>query len=295
MKTRNLFILMTIIVGFLVTGCTGLQTFTTAARPGDTIALTMGWNQELSRDDLTVTITPAIGDPVTYLPGNPAVRALINLHPDPISRLIVERETGDFSDNGYFYSVLMENTVTGPDKDFFQKVLLMDLPSGIASGTAAVSFSSSGGESLPSQYVEILSGTGTRNNFQIQEGLSPTLGQQLVLAERASHYTVSFSGTVVPHAIQVDLTHDADESLGGTGVPYVVSTRGADKKGAYWSDDGSSMRVILIPNNSALGDLVNFKFYIAGGLQNLQVASVSAYDIDGNPVSGVNAAVSSFP
>ena len=285
------------LVTFLTTGCTGFQSFTTAARGGDTVSLTMGWNQDLSKDQLTVTITPSSGGPIVYLPGDPAVRALVNMYPDPLSRLIVERETGDFSDDGFLFSAFMENSITGADKDFSQKLLLLDLPAGIATGSATLSFSSTGGETLSSLAVEILPGTGASHQFQVQEGLTPTLGTQLVLAERAPNYAITFSGSIVPHAIQVDLTHDPDKNNGGVGLPYVVNVRGTDVKTTNWgASNGTDIRVILMPSGAApLTDLVNFKFYVAGGLQNLQLvpSSVKAFDIDGNEISGVSALLTS--
>jgi len=222
------------------------------------------------------------------------------MYPDPLSRLIIERETGTFADDGYLFSVFMENTVTGPDKDFSQKVLMMDLPTNIGDGPATVSFSSTGGETLLSQTVEILPGDPvSRNEFQVQEGLTPMLGEQLDLGERVPHYKVSFTGSPVPHAIQIDLKHDPDQSLGGTGNPYVVSPRGTDIKSALWHDDGNNLRVILMPTGAPITDIVNFKFYVAGGLQNLDIddplLSVSAYDIDGGTIEDISASISAYP
>ena len=293
---RNMTVLCVVILTqMLVSGCTSFSSFSAAGQPGETIALALGWNQNLSRDELTVTITPATGSPVVYLPGDPAVRALINLYPDPLSRLVIERETGTFADDGYFFSVLMENFVTGQDKDISQKILMMDLPTEIIDGPATVSFSSTGGETLPPQNVTVLpGGPVARHEFQVQEGLQPMLGEQIDLGERVPHYIVTFSGSPVPYAIQIDLTHDADQ-----GSPYVVSPRGTDIKSASWSDDGSNLRVILMPTGAPLTDMVNFKFYIAGGLQNLQLAdpllSVSAFDSSGTSIPDISASINSYP
>ena len=293
MLTKQLFLLVVIISGAQLLGCTGFESFSTAARSGDTVALTLGWNPELTKDQLTVTITPSSGGPVVYLPGDSAIRALVNLYPDPLSRLIIEREAGTPTDDGWLFGVLMENTVTGADKDFSQKVLIMDLPPGILAGPATVSFASTGGEVISPLTVEILPGTGARHEFQVQEGLQPMLGEQVDLAERAPHYTISFSGTEVPHAIQIDLTHDPDQSSGGSGKPYVVGSRGSDVKSAIWSDDGSNLKVILLPTGTAITDFVNFKFYVAGGIENLQqvLGGVKAFDSFGNEVTGVSATV----
>jgi hypothetical protein len=104
--------------------------------------------------------------------------------------------------------------------------------------------------------------------------------------ERGAYYTVNFSSSEIPHAIQIDLVHD------GGGYPYVVAPRG-DILSATWSDDGTNLRVILIPSGSStLQDIKHFKFYVPAGnngLTNLALDAVSAYDINGqglvNPVT----------
>lgn len=276
-------------------GCTGVQTFPLAARAGDTISLAVGWNKKLSRDQLTITITPSSGIPVVYAPGDPAVHALVNLYPDPLSRLIVERETGTSSDAGFFYGSLMENEITHNNKDFSQKLLIMDLPSFLAEGPAIISFSSTGGETIQPITIEVLPGVGSPHNFQIQESYTPFLIGQINLAERAPHMAVAFSGPVIPYAIHAHLTHDPDAQNGGVGTPYVVTPRGNDIKSTYWSDDGSNLQVIVMPSNSTkpMSNFVNFKFAVAGGLQNLQIApgGIKAYDVNGNEITGVTATI----
>jgi len=123
------------------------------------------------------------------------------------------------------------------------------------------------------------------------------LGEQVDLAERAPHYTVSFANNQgaaeVPYAIQIDLIHDPDQSIGGIGEPYVVAARGGDMKSASWHGDGSNLRVILMPTGAPITDFVNFKFYVAGGIQNLQegLGGVKAYDSTGNELTGVSALI----
>jgi hypothetical protein len=87
------------------------------------------------------------------------------------------------------------------------------------------------------------------------------------------------------------MVHDPDKAHGGTGVAYVINPRG-DIKNVTWSDTGSNLRVILTPAKDAvLSNMLNYKFYVAGGVKNLSVLNIKAVDIDGNPVSGVTASV----
>src|SRR3569832_2542990 len=72
-----------------ISACTGVKTFTTAARPGETVALAIGRQTDLKRANVTVTITPATGPAVVYPPLDTRVRSIHNLYPDPVSKAIV--------------------------------------------------------------------------------------------------------------------------------------------------------------------------------------------------------------
>jgi hypothetical protein len=84
--------------------CVGVQTFTPAARQGDTVALAVGWQKHLLRSNITVTITDALGVVTTYAPNDAHVRAIINMYPDPVSRAVVGTMTNqDFGLSGDKY------------------------------------------------------------------------------------------------------------------------------------------------------------------------------------------------
>jgi hypothetical protein len=120
---------------------------------------------------------------------------------------------------------------------------------------------------------------------------------QLQSMERAPKYTISFSGgSTLPAALQIDLTHSPASSAGGVGTPLVVNPRG-EMKNISWTDDGTHLRVILLTSGDGTTkdpSLTNyawkyFKFYVSGGITNLLVTNVKAYDSAGNPISGVMA------
>lgn len=267
-------------------GCASRKTFTTAARAGDTVSMAIGWYPHLQREDLTITLAPSVGSPIVYLPGDPAVRAVANLHADPLSRLNVERETIDTTSSSVaFAALLLESAVTNGDKEYSEKFIVLDLPSTIAEGTVNIDIQSSTGDVINPLTLEILPGAGSPNTFGNWNGWSMDT-VHLRYMERAPYYTIDFTGTTVPHAIQIELAHNPDASSGGVGVPYVVSPR-SDLKNAAWSDDGTQLRVILTPAGSAaLADIKHFKFYVAGGLNGLLVSNVSAYDVNGGAVAG---------
>jgi len=109
--------------------------------------------------------------------------------------------------------------------------------------------------------------------------------------QRAGHYTVNISGSTVPYAVQLDLVHAPDVDHGGAGKAHVINPRG-DIKNVSWRDDGSNLRVMLMPAKGvALGNMKDFKFYVAGGVTGLNIISVKAVDTNGNPVAGVTGSI----
>lgn len=290
-------IILILIFGFVLGGCGGLESFPYSARSGDTVALAVGWKKAFDREALTITITPSTGSPIVYEPGHAAVRAVINLYPDPLSSLVIGVRTGPDAgfNSGYTYGSMV-NYLTGYDPDWWQTSVFIDLPDDLPVGTAMIDLQSTSGEAYQIP-VQILAGQGSPQLFRAEMlgmGMSTT---QLESLERTRHYTVTFDGgDAYPAAIQVDLTHDPDSSAGGSGKAFVVDPRG-ELKNISWTSNGTNMRVLLTP--AGMNDWedpfkVNsawkfYKFYIAGGISNVQVQDVLAYDINGNVLEGVSA------
>jgi hypothetical protein len=277
-------------------GCAGVKTFTNEARPGDTVALATGWNQPVNRNNLTVRFTDANAAVVTYNPGNPGIRTVTQLYPDPVSKLVVEyatgQTTGSSGTDGTVMGASIDGSVTNHDTDWNQTVVYLDLPTSLAAGTANIVLTGPNGAltATPMQ-VNVLPGTGAPDIFAGQG--SGNASASLPLLERGSYYTVTFAGPTIPDSIQVNLTRTA-----GAAKPWVVNTRG-DLKNVAWRDDGSTnLRVMLTSSHGVpLTDMKHFKFYVASGIpmSGLAVANVVAYDASGYPVSGVTANVSYVP
>ncbi|OGI59213.1 MAG: hypothetical protein A2V58_06185 [Candidatus Muproteobacteria bacterium RBG_19FT_COMBO_61_10] len=273
-----------------VGGCIGTRGFPVVARGGDTVAIAAGWKQHFQRTNTTVTILPAVGFPIIYPPNHPAIRAIVNLYPDPVSSVLVSMATQqDLTPYAGIYGSLVNSNFTNGDNDWWETTVFIDLPATLPIGTTTIYASNPLGESATST-VDVVSGTGTPTLFETTFG--PLQNAQLYSLERVGHHTVKFSGSAVPYAIQIDLSHSPDVDHGGAGRAHVINTRG-DIKNVAWSDTGSSLKVILTPaRGQALTSLLDYKFYIAGGIAGLYVTSVKAYDINGNPVTGVTAALS---
>lgn len=287
-ETGSKAILLALTLVFLG-GCMGARTFHEYARAGDTVAVAAGWKQKFSRDSITVTITPSSGVPVVYAPNNPAVRAVVNMYPDPVSSLVVSTESKqDLTPYAQTYGSTVTGNLTKGEKDWWQTTVFINLPSTLPIGTATIDISNPSGETVSST-VDIVAGTGSPNTFYTS--LGPLNDNQLASMERVAHYTISFTAATIPFAIQVDLSHSPDVDHGGTGRTYVVNPRG-DLKNISWSDTGTNTRVIIMPaKGQALSTIKDYKFYVAGGVTNLILVGVKAVDINGVPVAGVTAAI----
>lgn len=282
----------------LLYGCGGMNSFPHQARAGDTISIATGWMETFDRESVTVTITAADGNTTTYAPGDPAVRAIIHLYPDPLSYIMVGNRTDQNYDYGYgdSYGGIIDD-YTGNDPDWHQTLVLLDLPTTLSTGIATIELKSAAGEYYTAE-TEILDGLGERDDFEA-EGLGPMTAEQLHSLERAPSHVVRISGDgVLPASLQLEMIHDADISAGGTGVAYVVNPR-PEQKNISWSDDGTNMRVLITPAGDGTwedADLAEigwnrYKFYVTGGITNVQITSFQAYDLNGAPLTGVTASV----
>lgn len=284
-------------------GCTGMQGFTTAARPGETIAVAAGWQQGLTRNNLTVTITPQSGPIITYGAGDYRIRTVVQGYPDPVSKIVVsDRANITYAQSGFggnqtepnpiIYNNLSPSignftrNLTGGENDWSQTFVYIDLPTTIASGDATIQLTSNGNNLLEGTTIEILPLTASgRNLFPMSTGInSPIRG-----AERAPHYTVRFTGPVgvIPHSIQAEFSR----TLSASGNAWVTHPRG-DIQSTMWSDTGSLIKVMLTPvKGTSVDRLSDFKFYVTGAVTSLTTNSIKAYDIAGNQLPGFTASI----
>jgi hypothetical protein len=301
----NSFSIFLVLLVAVLAGCSGTRTFHDYARAGDTVAIGAGWKHHMQRDNIQVTITDA-GSPPTvtvYSPGAPAVRGSINFYPDPISSLVISDRIGQHvTPSSLQYANLINQQSTNYDRDWWETVIFVDLPDSMALGDATIDIVdlNSPASETASSVVTIVpddTGTGAGGTANLFSAKLPPFVFNMVDShfrsmERVEHYTVSFSGPTVPHAIQIDLLHDQDQAHGGTGgVPYVVNPTGHIKN-VSWAPTGTSgtaTRVIMTPAEYGEKLTMNdFKFYIAGGVKNLSLGSIEAFDINGDLITDMN-------
>jgi hypothetical protein len=205
--------------------------------------------------------------------------------------LVVGTETAQsLNYNANVHGTDLLNNVTNQDKDWMETTIFLDLPATVPVGSATIEITGPTGPVTPTPIgLEILPGAGSPNPFAGPSG--NLTAEQVATLERADAYTITFTtftGSPVPHAIQLELSHTS-----GVGTPWVVNPRG-DLKNVAWTDTGSTLRVVLTPaNGQTLQQMAHFKFYVAGGITGLTVSigSPKAYDINGNPISGVTAVI----
>lgn len=305
--TRLKFLLFLSLLGGLA-GCAGTQTFGTAARAGDTVTLAVGWLTNLKRQNLSVTVTPSSGPAITNVP----VRAVINLYPDPSSGLIVGTQTKqNLGNNDQFTGDRINWFLTNRDAEWMQSTILLDLPppASLPPGNATITVVDSAGATIRPIAITVLPGTGSSDLFHVVHPFYPGIYDFDLLSgypgafkslEHAARYLVKIASykvngvDVIPHALQVEFTRTA-----GVGKPWVVNPRG-DIKSVFWSDDGTNLKVMVMPTNGKTllpdeGGLINQKFYIAGGITGLSQPTVKAYDINGNLMTGISATVEYQP
>ena len=283
MRKNGIFVLFFALL-LAMCGCSGKTTFSQYARAGDTVALAAGWKQSFTKDSITVTITPAAGTPVVYLPNDPHIRAVANLYPDPLSSLVVsDRVHFDLTPYAQTYANLLNFVVTDYDNDWWETSVFIDLPVSLTVGPATINIASAAGETYTAN-VEIIAGAGSASTFNTYESGGLNSYQKLAL-ERVAHHTIRFSGDTVPYAMQLAFSHQA------TSLIHVANPRG-DLKNLAWTDDGTTLRVVLTPANlGGIGSLKDCKFYVAGQVNDLSLLFLKAVDQNGYALATVTAAI----
>jgi len=279
--------LIVITLSLIIASCGGRQTFNEYARAGDTIAIAAGMKPDFSKNNISAIITPSSGPNIVLPARDPAIRAVINLYPDPASSLIVSRETNqNITPYALTYADFTNDMADG-DKDWFQTTIFIDLPIDLPPGTTNIEISNTQGLTA-SSIVEIIDGSGTPSIFNA-DLVGPLKRAMLDSLARVSHYVVSFDATTLPYAIEINLSHDPDAANGGTGKALAINPTGY-KKNLTWTDDGYNMKVILLPaQDLMINSKKDFKFYVAGEITGLNIIDIKGYSIDGIPVSGITA------
>jgi len=288
MINKNIIVLL---LCSIIASCGGINTFHEYARAGDTVVVPAGMQPNFTKDNITVTITPSIGSDIVLAAADSTIRAVMNLYPDPVSNMLISRaideDTSPFAQT-YADSLLISSN---SDKDWFQTTVFLDLPNSLPTGLTQVEISNGLGDSH-TVTLEIIPGVGTANSFNSNFNggllLSPNILDSLA---RANHNTITLDSTTIPHAVEITLSHDPDSTAGGSGKAFVVNPLGY-LKNISWSDDGTTMKIILMQSKAGIiDDMSDYKFYVSGTTTNLQLVSAQGYDINGASIVGINTTI----
>lgn len=173
LMNNKLSLIFLVIALFLSAGCTVVHTVPLAARAGDSIMVSVGSPENLSKANTNLTYTPTGGSPITI--PDTAIRTIFNLYPDKTSAAWL------YSDA----SVIENSSGHGP----WTTVLAVDLPNDgslpVGTGSIQINTTANYNAPIPSPNgadvaLEILPGTGSPSSFdylgfgQVQVGADLT-------------------------------------------------------------------------------------------------------------------------
>lgn len=281
-----------LVTWLVASGCTAVNTFPMAARPGDTISVMVGGSEQARKDSIGVVLTDAGGGEYD-LQALGLVRSVFNLRADGRA-------------HGLHYSDYLDAFISWSNgHEPVQTVLVADLPTTLLPGDATLAVSlnvsdNSSGISDPANIrLEVLEGSGSPDAFQRKSGNSGAIDADLAALEPAPHAKLSFgAGTIVGAAslvIEVDETavnlDDLNVYVPEATVRGSFSDPGAfgDKQRmVYWRHDGDRLHVdIVAPQGLDSRFLQLFIIHPRGLAQapGFSIVEATVYDVQGYELS----------
>ncbi len=274
---------------FILSGCAGTHSIPNRVLAGETVQIGAGYKHDFRRDNVTVRFIPEVGPDIVYNPGDPAIRSILNLYPDPLSSIVISQQTGsDIASGSRTYGDMINNIYTEKDNDWWQSTVFMDVPASLPIGITTVEIINPAGDIATSQ-IEIIGNGGVPDDYKADFGivLNRTYFSTL---ERVDHFIVTINSATVPSAIELELA--ATDFVG-----YVIQGRG-EAVSLNWSETGGLYKVIMTPTvNASVSKVQDFKFYMAitSGLAATAdlsiISAVKAFDENGDSISGVTASI----
>lgn len=283
--------IIALLLAWLATGCTAVNTFPMAARSGDTVSVMIGGSEQARKETVSVTLDDAAGG-VWDLQALGLVRSVFNLRADGRA-------------HGLHYSGYLDSFISWSfGHEPVQTVLVADLPQGLPAGMATITVAlnvtdnSSGASDPATIHLEVLPGTGSSDAFSRTSGGS-SQPADLSALEPAPTAKVTFGTSTVIGAAA--LVIDVDQSVLNMDdlniyVPEATVRGSFSSPGAfgdkqrmvYWRHDGDRLYIdILAPQGINSRYLQLFVIHPRGVTAAPGFALVSAdiYDINGQPIS----------
>lgn len=293
-------------------GCTAYKTFPNAVRAGDTITLTVGSPDGMTRANTTATFISE-ADPENQIDVTPNIRAIFKLYADQAS-LVYEA-----------FTVFTEQIVMTSGHAPSVTVVVIDLPTGLPTGPARIEFSTTAtyptigshindlntntqrlvaqGHIDPPIALNILPGTGAPTEFPYEFGIGWFMKGDLTWLEAQTHAQVSppfQAGNPASWpeygAVEVKMNLDTDLPLTDSLFRVVadeVSFYTNSQRSVVSSLNGNELTVIFI---SPKGKLQYYEPRFAVVLDSsvnfsqvpvpATISSIKYYDVDGNVATG---------
>ena len=288
---------LVLIAVVLFQGCTGVNTFPTVARTGDTVSVMVGGSETARKETVAVSLTDNNG--VAWdLQTLGLVRSVFNL-----------RAAG--TAHGAHYSSWLNTEISWiKGHEPVQTVLVIDVPDGAATGPATLSVNLNAGDDSSGIFqpftitMDIIDGIGTsdqllRQNFN---GIPQAVGFEDL--EAAPYAKLSFGDGSTTMGSQVlgaaSLVLDFDETVvNGDDLNVYVSESsvrgtagqtgafGATQRMVYWRQDGANLFIDIIAPQGIEGRYLQVYVVHPRGLPGdpgLSLVSSTSYDIDGNTI-----------
>lgn len=283
----------------LLSGCVGVNTFPTIARPGDTVSLMIGGSEQVRKDNVSVTLTDASGKNWD-LKSLGLVRSLFNLRTDGRAYKL-------------HYSTNLNSNISWLfGHEPIQTVMVVDIPSTTSLGQASIQVGLNGvtdnssGFSNPKVNLQIISGIGNSNLLENRTAYG-IQNADLTAFEPAPNAKITFGNGSMPiGAVSMiisfnssvvnpnDLNIYVPEAIVRTDSTPVF---GQTQRMVYWHQDGLNLYVdIIAPQGISPQYLQLFVVHPRGLATSpaFSILSSQVYGTDGNIIA-LQPTLSYFP
>ncbi len=273
--------------------CTGVNTFPTIARAGDTVSVMVGGSERARKETVDASLTDA-NNQTWDLKNLGLVRSVFNLRTDGRA-------------NGMHYSPFIDSNISWLfGHEPLQTVLVTDIPSGAAAGMASLTISlnatdnSSGVADPFTVNLEIIPGTGSPDQFLRHDSSDPGAVVDFSRLEAAPYAKIAF-GSSTTEIGAASLVVDFNETILDPSDINVYAPEavirdpnatpvafGKSQRMVYWRQDGQRLYVdIVAPQGIKPRYLQVFVMHPHGlaATPNFQIMSASVYDVNGSLLS----------
>ncbi len=271
--------------------CTGVNTFPTIARAGDTVSVMVGGTEKARKATMDVTLTDASSQ-TWDLKTLGLVRSVFNLRTDGRAY-------------GAHYSPYLDSYISWYyGHEPVQTVLVADLPTNAVPGPAIltvtphVTDNSSGVAEPFTVNLEIIAGVGESDQFSRRSG-SGSAPVDFAKLEPAPHAKIDFGSGTTIGAVSLTIGFNSAVLNGNDINVYVPESTvrgsfsstgafGATQRMVYWRQDGQKLYVDVVAPQGI--ETRYLKLYIVhpknlSGSPNFNIISTATYDVSGNAMS----------